>query len=158
MKLTEPGGPPWPAPGSDTWRVSPTNLELVREGFDAFQTSGSEGAIESIERRGRLHPEFLTVVDEGPNTGIYEGMDGYRKATGEWFEVWASFEIEVRDVIELDRDRIMIVAHQRATAKGTGIEIEAPFHYVFFFEGDRLRQFHLYNDRSRAEAGELVEQ
>jgi hypothetical protein len=85
-------------------------------------------------------------------------MDGYRKATREWFEVWSSVEIEVREVVELDGDRIMVVAHQRATAKGTGIEVEAPFHYVFCFDGDKVRQFHLYNDRSRAEAGEPVEQ
>ena len=138
--------------------MSPTNLQLARDAFDAFQTYGADGAMESIERMGRLDSEFITVVDEGTNAGVYAGMDGHRKATREWFEVWASFEIEVRDMLELNPEKIMVVVHQRAVAKGTGIEVEAPFHYVFFFEGDTVRQFHLYNDRSRAEAAEPLTQ
>ena len=51
-----------------------------------------------------------------------------------------------------------VSAGQAAPKAKTSSEVEAPFHYVFFFEGDTVRQFHLYNDRSRAEAAEPLTQ
>ena len=132
-------------------------LELVDERADQHGTGGAEGAIDAIESIGRLDPEFITFIEEGPTAGTYVGKEGYRKATSEWLEVWSSFEIEARKMIELNDDAILIIAHQRGTAKGAGIEIEAPFHYVMLFEGETLRQFHLYNDRARADAAQPVE-
>jgi ketosteroid isomerase-like protein len=132
--------------------MAESNLELAKKGFEEYNRSGFMGVIDLMEELDRLDPDYLFHIQEGlPTAGTYHGVEGYKKVTTEWDEAWSSFTIEPTEYIEVDEDRILVPVRQQAVAKGSGLEVEADFFYVFIFREGRYWQMHLYYDRAAAE-------
>jgi ketosteroid isomerase-like protein len=97
--------------------VSTPNVEIVRQGFVAFNEGGVEGIIPLID------PEFeaTTPPDLASEPDTYRGHDGIRR----WFD---SFD-EVMDEIRWDAhgfrqvgDRVVVEFTLRARGKTTGLD------------------------------------
>jgi ketosteroid isomerase-like protein len=93
------------------------NLDLVKDGFDAFNERGVEGILPMI------HPEFeaTTPPELASEPDTYRGPDGIRR----WFE---SFD-EVMEDIRWDAhrfqeigDRVVVEFTLRARGKTTGLD------------------------------------
>lgn len=129
-----------------------SNVEVAKKGFEEYNRSGPSGVVDLMIRLDRLHPDYLVYVhDDLPTAGTYRGVEGYTKVTTEWDEVWSSFTITPREIVEADEDRIMFVVDQQATAKGSGLTVDAEFFYVLLFKDGRFWQMHMYGDRESAE-------
>jgi ketosteroid isomerase-like protein len=115
------------------------DLQLVREGFDAF-------------RRGDIDA-LLAILDEDvevfmppdlPNSGTYRGHSGYRKWVAQWLEAWDDFTPTITRVEPVGNRHVLARVHQTARGKGSGIEVEMDIAYLFDVRDGRAAAMHLY--------------
>jgi ketosteroid isomerase-like protein len=138
------GYPPGMAP--------PGRMQLVRRGFEVYNESGPSAFLDYLVAAELMHPDFLFFIQEDlPNGGEWRGVDGFGRMAASWLEAWEEFEVQPRDVAEVSEDRILVTVRQRAVARGSGLEIDGEFFYVFAFGDGRLEQIRLYRDRGAAE-------
>lgn len=132
--------------------MSERQLELIQAGFDAYRQDGPLGLSEFMRRHDLVHPEFLVHVQEDlPNGGDWRGIEGYEEMTRVWLEAWDEFELEPHQFLSIAEGCYLVPLRQRARARGSGIEVEGEFFYVFLFDNGKIEQIRLYGDRTRAE-------
>ena len=103
----------------DTWRVTPENVEIVRDQYAATNLRDF--------RRAMSHyaDDVVMVIPAGIRAGTFEG----REAVGEWFGDWfATFDrdaqFEIEEIIDLDDASVLLVAKHHATGRASGVEVE----------------------------------
>ena len=101
--------------------------------------------------------EWVTAPEmPGPTT--YRGRDGFLEFMVTWTEDFDSWSIRPERVIEAADDRVVAIAHQVATGKGSGVEVALHFGVIFDFAGDQLIRARNYLDPAEAlEAAGLSE-
>ena len=121
------------------------NVEIVREGYEAFNQGDFEMVME------RFNDDIEWVCPDGVRYGgIYHGPE----------EVGGFFERVSGDIddLHLDVDRfiddgetVVAIGSTRGTASETGESLDVPFAHVFDFEDDRITRFQEYPDTARME-------
>jgi ketosteroid isomerase-like protein len=105
--------------------MSEENVEVVRQGFDAFAAGGVEAALHSFA------PDVvLYTFPEWPGPSEYRGHDGVRTLLGEWFENFDDFGIEVREIRDAG-DKVVGLAETVGRIKGSGLPIRQPLGVVY---------------------------
>jgi len=97
--------------------VSRDNVELMREGLEAFERDGVEALLDYI------HPEFEVTTPPSlsvePDT--YRGHDGVRRYFDSFYEVMDEVRFVPEEFIEVG-DRVVIPLQVVARGRETGIE------------------------------------
>ena len=141
-----------PGTGRDTDGVTEERIELVRRGFEVYNEAGPSAFIDYMIRVDLLHGDFLFHIQEDlPNGGDWVGIDGFNRMTELWLEAWEEFDVDPHEFMPVGEDGILIPVRQRATARGSGMEVEGEFVYVVLFRDGKVEQMHLYGDREQAE-------
>ncbi|MEK6277842.1 MAG: nuclear transport factor 2 family protein [Actinomycetota bacterium] len=121
------------------------NVAVVRAGLDAW-TRGDLDAVMAV-----LDPEVeVHTPPEMVNAGTYRGHDGYEHWMGQWMEAWAEFELEVRGAEPVGERHVVVDLHQRATGRGSGVEVEMQIAQLYEVRDGRAVRFHIYPTRERA--------
>src|SRR5436189_2215126 len=101
--------------------MSQENVEVVRQGFEAFATGGVEAALASFA------PDVvLYAFPEWPGPSEYRDHDGMRALMAEWSENFDDFEMEVHEIREVG-DRVLLLAETVGRIKGARVPIRQPF-------------------------------
>src|SRR5205814_2668766 len=80
----------------DTRLVSDENVQIIREGYEAFSRDGVEAILEFLD------PEFeVTPFEEAPGGRSYRGHDGFRQYLSDTREIWGQFGWEATELIDL---------------------------------------------------------
>ena len=125
--------------------MSEKNLEIVQQGFEAFNESGVEGIVPLI------HPDFeaTTPPNLASEPDTYRGPDGIRR----WFD---SF-IEVMDEIRWDAhefhevgDRVVVEFTLRARGKTTGLDFGQDAVMVWSLRDERAIRVELFETLDEA--------
>jgi len=130
--------------------VARGNVEIVREGFGAFNSRGVEGVLPMI------HPEFeaTTPPELASEPDTYRGHDGVRR----WFD---SFD-EVMDEIRWEPhsfseagDRVIVEFTLHARGKTTGLDFGQDAVMVWTLRDGKATSLELYPtlEEARAAAG-----
>jgi len=100
--------------------MTPTEVELVREGFEAL----AEGGVDAL--LARVHPEFEmeTLPGIAAEPQAYRGREGVRRWFESFYEVMDEVAIEPSSYQALDPDRVLIQFRLRARGQTSGIEVE----------------------------------
>jgi ketosteroid isomerase-like protein len=103
------------------------------------------------------HPDFEVSMigpDYLPNTREARGTEGFGELWGDWTSAFATFRIEVEDVIDAG-DAVVSLVRQIGTTKTGGAEIETPAAAVWTVRDGLLRrvEFHLHRDAAFRAAG-----
>jgi ketosteroid isomerase-like protein len=106
--------------------MSEENVEIVRQGFDAFAVGGVEAALDSFAPDVVLYP-----FPEWPGPSEYRGHDGVRTLLGEWFENFDDFGIEVHEIRDAG-DKVVGLAETVGRIKGSGLPIRQPLGVVYW--------------------------
>jgi len=123
-----------------------TNVELVRRGLAAFEAGDVEAALALVD------PDVEIVTGAGLATpGVNRGHDGFARWNAEWMEAWASFETEAVVIEPVGERHVVVKMHQRATGKGSGIEVETDAGFMFEAAEGRAVAMHLYASFEEAE-------
>jgi ketosteroid isomerase-like protein len=127
--------------------VNPEDIELVRRGLAA----ANDGDFDTVVGLLADDVEVYSHPSTG-NAGTYHGKDGYLAWAGQWLEVWESFEVEIREIVPLGDDAMLVVADQVAKGKGSGIEIGVKgVAYHFRIRNGLATHIALYMTREAAE-------
>jgi ketosteroid isomerase-like protein len=138
--------------------MSQENVELVRRALDGFLSAGYDM---------RNVGDFFEVADPNiqfdisrtnPDAQVYRGRDGVIEALEEWIGTWDAYEVEVLELIDASRDRVVTVIHERGRLKGSDAWVEHTRGAVWTIKDRRITRYEEYQDRAKAlEAAGLSE-
>jgi hypothetical protein len=127
-------------------------IELVRDGFGAFNRDGPVAFIEYLKRMDAFDDRFeMELQADAPNGGVWKGEEGFEELIRTWMEAWEEFDVAPEEPIPVAPDRYLIPARQRVVARGSGIELESDFFYTLEMADGRFRRLGLFVERSKAE-------
>ena len=133
--------------------MSEENVDLVRDSFAAWE----RGDLDWLER----HTDPEVEIAQPPNlpgTSTYKGKEGLREALRDWPSQWEEFRIELLEATALDQGRVLAMTHQVGRGKGSGVEVEADFGFVFTVRQGKLVRWQMFTSREEAlEAAGLSE-
>ncbi len=120
------------------------NEVLVRRLVDAFNHLDVEPVMDALDPDCELH-EWPTA----PGARSYHGHDGVRSALDTWFESWDWMQIEILELVARG-DRLLVVLHQRAMGKGSGVEVEIKSFNVYTFRAGKLLRMQMFTEEEPA--------
>ena len=122
--------------------MSEENVEIVRRAF-AF---GQQGRGDPDEALADFDPGVvLTSVEGGPS----QGRSAIRDNLERWNSAWAESEGTAEEFIDAG-DRVFVSAHFRGRGRGSGIEVDARFYYVYTLRERRIVRVDEFSDRAAA--------
>ena len=117
---------------------------LIRLGYDAWNR-GDWDAMEPL-----LAPDFeVDATDRVLNPATYTGIAGFHRLVDEMFEIWDSWLIEPRELVERG-DEVFVEHEIRARGKGSGVELLQTYWSVWTIRDGKAARLALYVDRDRA--------
>jgi len=122
--------------------MSQENVELVREGFDAFQ----EG---DLSRMLDLMAEDLVTYRADPDGMTYHGKEGFLSATADWTEDFSEWSVTPEELIDAG-ERVLVRVRQTARGEASGAPVEGDFWFLFVMRGGRVAKVSFYIRRDDA--------
>jgi ketosteroid isomerase-like protein len=120
--------------------MSEENLELVRRGYEAFNSGDVEQAValwdEEIEIA--VPPAF------GIGAGPYHGHGGGREWYREWMESFGDYTAEIVEMQPIGDRHVVTLAHQSAKGRGSGAPVEAEYGNLFEIRQGKLLAIHVF--------------
>jgi ketosteroid isomerase-like protein len=121
------------------------NLEIVREMYERRE----RGDMDVAEF---VHPEivFARIGSNLPDVaGEWHGLDGMRKATVEYLNVWDDYRFEVERMIDLG-DRVLVLERHTARGKRSGAIINQDVGTLLTLRDGLIVRWEYYWERSEA--------
>jgi ketosteroid isomerase-like protein len=134
--------------------MSKENLEIVREMYERRE-SGDMYVGEFV------HPDlvFARFGSEAPDfTGEWHGMDGLKKATADYLNVWEDYSFEVERMIDLGDGRVLVLETQTARGRRSGAVISQEVGALLTLRDGLIVRWEYYWERADAlEAAGIAE-
>jgi ketosteroid isomerase-like protein len=125
--------------------VRQENLDLIREGVEAFNLRDLDRMLASLDPEIELVP--LRAVIDGVT---YRGHAGVRAYLQDMADDWEDSEIEIAGMRDLGDGRVLIDARMRAHTRGSGIEVGASGAWLCDVSGEKVSRIRFYTDASSA--------
>jgi ketosteroid isomerase-like protein len=124
--------------------MSEQSLQLVRQGFEHFLTTG-EPAWDTLH-------EHVEVRDHDIMDGReYCGHADVRRWLFEdWASAWSDYSIEPEEYIDVHDEHVIAVFRMRATGRASGIAIERQDAMVWVVRDQRVTRIDYYNSKQQA--------
>ena len=120
-------------------------MVLARAWLEAWGCGDTDAVMDG------LHPEVeIYSAPEVGNAGTYRGRDGYRRWEGLWLEAWENFENEILSAEAVGRRHVIVDAHQRATGRDSGLEVDRKVSMLCEIRDARMLRFHIYSTHEEA--------
>jgi ketosteroid isomerase-like protein len=120
-------------------------VELVRQGFDAFE----RGDVEAM--REGSHPDVVIVQPpEVPDAKSYEGHAGIAEAFEDWPSQWEDFHMDLLEVVDVNDTQVVAIARQRGRGAHSGIEMDFNVAYLNTFRDGKLARMEMFMSREQA--------
>ena len=124
--------------------MSKENVQMVREVWDAWR-AGDPAALSLLDPEVRYEDDMLP--DHAGET--YRGIEGVLKAWARWIEPWGEFDTELEWLRDAGAD--VVSCHRvRARGKGSGVDIEGHYAYLWRFEGGKVTYLKSFGDPDEA--------
>src|SRR5687768_13262045 len=127
--------------------MSQENVEMARrlsEGFQAAVERGDPGAVFDMDA---LADDAEWVTPGFPASEEWRYVRG-REEFVEWFDTWTEdfedWSIRTERVIDAGGDRVVVLTHQSATGKASGVPVELDSGVVWELKDGRLIRGTLY--------------
>jgi ketosteroid isomerase-like protein len=126
--------------------MSQENVELVRR------------AIDSVNRGNFLMATEYTVDDFemdwsnsiGPLSGVYRGREQVNELLQAFREAWDELQWEMQEVVDLDRDQVLVVNKVRLRGRASQVEVQATGAQVWNIREGKLGSVKLYQSKAEA--------
>jgi ketosteroid isomerase-like protein len=124
--------------------VPPTDLDVVRRGFDAMNARDLATLVELVAE------DMVAKVPTGfANADVYHGREGFMRMAEQWLEPWSEFRVEQLEVIE-EGDAVVVAVRQSGTGRESGIEVDMELAYLLRVRDGRLAEWRLCADAAEA--------
>ena len=121
------------------------NVDLALAWLEAWARGDEEAVSSALDPAVEIHSP-----PEVGNAGTYRGVAGYRRWEGLWLEAWEDFQNEILRVEAVGQRHVVVDANQRATGRGSGVEVARRVSMLCEIRDGRLVRFHLYSTHERA--------
>jgi ketosteroid isomerase-like protein len=127
--------------------VSRERLELVRRGYDAWNSGDRSWVLEHMSE----DVEWVTPPED-PDPGTYRGYEGVEKFWSQWRAAVGQLSFEVEEMLDYDK-HVVVMARRKGRGEHSGLEVSDRVVQVFTFEGEkcvRVQEFYDSADALRA--------
>jgi len=128
--------------------MSQENVQVIREGYDAFNGGNIEGVVATLDP----DIEWWPAADE-PITEPYRGHDGYRSLVAEIRDYVPDLQAEIEEVFAV-ADRVVTCVRFWGRGRDSGVPVEIRETNVARFRDGKIVEVREY--REKAEALEAV--
>lgn len=130
--------------------MSTDNVELIRDGYEAFGRDGVDAILEFLDADIQVIP-----FDEAPGARSYQGHEGFRQYVADMREFFAGFGFEALELID---EGDIVIARTRffGEGRGSGVPVELVFFVVWTVRDGRAVRARSYLDRDAALAAAAV--
>jgi ketosteroid isomerase-like protein len=121
------------------------NLEIVREMY-ARRERGDMYVGEFVD------PElvFIRIGAEAPDfAGEWHGMEGFKKATADYLNVWEDYSFEVERMVDLG-ERVLVLETQTARGRRSGAVISQDVGALLTLRDGLIVRWEYYWERAEA--------
>jgi ketosteroid isomerase-like protein len=119
------------------------NLALVRSVYAAW----GRGDFSSVEW---AHPDIEFVIADGPEPDATVGLVAVARRLGEVLRPWKDFKVAAEEIRELDGERVLVLVHDRARGKSSGVEIQAEEAHILRLRNGKVARLVVYAHREHA--------
>jgi ketosteroid isomerase-like protein len=139
--------------------MSQENVEIVRRGFEEFEAGLARGNLGAIFDSGTFAPDAEWIPDYAPGLrSVYRGREEFVEFMRTWSEDFEDWSLRPERLIDAGDDRVVILVHQQATGKGSGVQVELHMAFVYELEEGRVIRARTFIDPAVAlEAAGLTE-
>jgi ketosteroid isomerase-like protein len=126
--------------------MASTNLDLVRSIYAAWERG-------EFSRAEWADPEIEFVVADGPEPGTWTGLAGLAEWSRDFLSTWEDLHAEAEEFREIDRERVLVLLHNRGRGKMSGLEVgqmSGKAANLFHVRKGKVTRFVNYFDRDRA--------
>jgi ketosteroid isomerase-like protein len=102
--------------------MSQENVEGVRRGLEAYNRLDPDAFLEGATEDVEWFPAMGVAIGDG----AFRGREGVERFMDEIRESWLEVEVIIEELRDLD-DRVLVLGRQRGRARGSGVDIDAPF-------------------------------
>jgi ketosteroid isomerase-like protein len=133
--------------------VSAENIELIRAMLPSPDTdianlfrddrlfASTVGGLE-----GLFHPDVESVPAWRGGGTTYSGIDGFREMWIDWLEPWATYHVQVDEMIEAG-DSVVVVVRDRARRHDMDVEVELISGSVWTVRDRKITRVEFYGNR-----------
>jgi ketosteroid isomerase-like protein len=125
--------------------MSEENLEIARQGYDAYNREGPYAIIEYLDPE----IEWGTPEQDPFMTGTYSGHEGVRRFLDQFFELFEEARIEPEEFIETG-DRVVVPFQFTARTRESGIEVSERWAHVWTIRAGKAVRLDQYTDPDKA--------
>jgi ketosteroid isomerase-like protein len=135
-------------PGArDTARaMSQENVEVVRSVIDAFNRHDPDLLASYVAAEGEA--DWSRSI--APYRGVYSGPDEWR----DWFrlrlEAWSNARWEPLELMDLDRERVLLVVRLLAQGRDSGVEVTASSGIIWTVRDGKVHRAELFQNKAEA--------
>jgi ketosteroid isomerase-like protein len=115
-------------------------VELVKRFYKSWTARELDRVLECVDTEIRLD----WSDSRSPFRGVYEGREGLLRFWTDTSEAWDEFSLEVEDVIECERERVVAATVVRGRGAGSGIDVEARGTMLWTMRHGRLLEGRLF--------------
>jgi ketosteroid isomerase-like protein len=115
--------------------MSRENLEVFKRGIEAYNSRAVEALLEDLDPDVEFRPALPKLL--GGRTTVYLGHEGVREMFREFDDAFAEMHAELPDIRDLG-DRIVGIGRIRTRGRGSGVETESPWGYVFEMQNGKV--------------------
>jgi ketosteroid isomerase-like protein len=131
--------------------MSQENVEIVRRVYDGWSRGDFSVGTNLMAPDFEWH-QHAEAVEPGSHRGAAIGG-----AITKIFEVYEDFRVGPEEYIDAG-DRVVVTARVQATGRGSGVELDVRYSFVWTVRGGKLAELAVFLDRSQAlEAAALRE-
>ena len=119
--------------------MSQENVETSSNAIAALNRDGVEGFLAYCD------PDVEWVAPpDWPEDPVFNGHDGVRRAIALFGEQLDDFQVEMERVVDVDKDRVVVLLYQSGRIKGSGHTLREPLGVATEFVDGKATRFRLY--------------
>ncbi|HXF00959.1 MAG TPA: nuclear transport factor 2 family protein [Solirubrobacterales bacterium] len=122
--------------------MSQEKVEIVRQGFEAFERGELEALLD-------LFADDVTTYRADPDGATYDGKAGFLDATADWTEDFSDWRVLPQEFVDLG-DRVLVRVRQMAQGKSSGVRVEEDFWFLFEVSGTEVSKLSFYSRQADA--------
>lgn len=132
--------------------VAGPNAELIRRLVDLFNREMDEVTGDFSAQWRDLYVDEpviapLRTAMEGTEYSGPNALDDFAQAMA---ESWSHVKAEIKEIRELDADRVLVVAGMTATGRDTGAEITQPIGWLVLVQEGKIAEVRTYTSEREA--------
>jgi ketosteroid isomerase-like protein len=126
-------------------------MQAALERYDVHADVDLEAVAAEFDAESLATPDLELIPDPAvPDAGSYRGIAGLVEFMRIWTENFEDWSNEYERFVDAPDNRVVALARQRGTGRGSGIPVELSYGMVFELENRRVARIRLFMDPPQA--------